>query len=114
MKKSPLQQTRERFETKAGLVQAVRNLATGDLWLEKVNGDKGWDCVSNRQLLHLHTVLSTVKDRFGSRAKLIEQVATLEKRSADDGYRTRLERYPTPRLLDLLRAAERRAKRAAA
>ena len=100
MKKSPLQIVNERFENKEGLVAAVRELAEGDLWLDRVNEDMGLEHVSNRKLLHLHEVLSQVKEKFGSRDALIGEIAKLEKREKDEGYRARLEAWPTPRLWD--------------
>jgi hypothetical protein len=110
MKSSPLAQVKERFKDKAGLVAAVRELATDDLWLNRVHKDKGLECVSNAKLLHLYEVLSQVKKEFGSRAKLIDAILAAEKRDKDQGYRVRLEKWPTPRLWDALRAARRRAK----
>lgn len=115
MKKTPITVTKERFESKEKLVEAVQKLATKDLWLERTNeGRGGLKSASNAKLLRLHDVLSAVKKDFGSRAKLIEAIAELEKRSKDSGFKTRLETYPLPRLLDLHVAAARRAKRAEA
>ena len=114
MKSSPLAQVKERFNDKAGLVAAVKELAQGDLWIDRVDEDKGLDSVSNKKLLHLHTVLSSVKSEFGSREKLIGAILEAEKRSKDEGYKTRLERLSTPRLVDQLTAARKRAKAAKA
>lgn len=114
MKKTPLSLTKERFASKDKLVEAVQKLATEDLWLDRVNGAKGLARVSNAKLLRLHDILTSVKKDFGSRGKLIDAILTLEKRSKDAGYKTRLEQYPLPRLVDLHGAASRRAKRAEA
>ena len=110
---SPLAQVKKRFGSKEKLVEAVRELATEELWLDRLNEDKGLERVSNRKLLHLHEVLTAVKERFGTRAKLVEEILSLEKRTRDEGYRSRLERHPLPRLWDHYRAAERPARRAA-
>lgn len=67
MQKSPVQTVKERFKDKQGLVKAVKALATSELWIDRVNGDKGLDRVSNRKLLHLHEILSQVKQDFGTR-----------------------------------------------
>ena len=75
MKKSPLATVKERFNDKAGLIKAVRDLASEALWLDRVNEDKGLDRVSNAKLLHLHEVLSKVKADFGSRDKLVGEIA---------------------------------------
>jgi hypothetical protein len=113
-KKSPLAQVKERFTDKAGLIKAVEALATGDLWLNRTNADKGLAHVSNAKLLRLHATLSAVQKEFGSRAGLITAILAAEKRSKDEGYKARLEAYPTPRLLDAQRAAAKRVKAASA
>ncbi|MGE0326155.1 MAG: hypothetical protein AB7K71_29050 [Polyangiaceae bacterium] len=113
MKKTPLQVVKEKFENKEKLVAAVEALATEELWIDRVSEVKGLAKVSNKKLLHLHSVLSTVKDKFGSRSKLIAAILDLEKRAKDEGYKTRLERLSTPALLDQHGAAGKRAKRLA-
>ena len=112
MKASPLELVKQRFGDKEQLVAKVQELATADLLLDRMNTVKGLSRVSNAKLLRLHDVLTRVKADFGSRQKLIEAVLALEKRDKDEGYRARLERYPTPRLVDLHRAATRRKKTA--
>jgi hypothetical protein len=57
-----------------------------------------------------------VKEKFGTRAKLIDAIADLEKRTKDEGYKTRLNEYPVPRLWDMWQSATKRssdAKKAA-
>ncbi|MBI3203764.1 MAG: hypothetical protein HYZ29_19650 [Myxococcales bacterium] len=114
MKKTPLGQATERFTSKEKLVEAVQKLATNDLWLDRVSAAKGLSRVSNAKLLRLHDILTQVKKDFGSRAKLVDAILTLEKRTKDAGYKTRIEQYPLPRLVDLHGAASRRVKRAEA
>ena len=109
MKKSPFALVKEQFNDKAGLVEAVRKLATDDMFTARVNEDKGLDHVSNKKLLRLHAVLSAVQSKFGSRAGLIDEVIKLANRGKDDGYRARLERFPTPRLFDMYSSAARRS-----
>lgn len=103
MKASPLAQVKDRFGSKEELVAAVRDLASDDLFIDRVNEDKGLERVSNKKLLQLHAVLSEVKEQFGSRDKLIDAICEAEKRK-DEGYRDRLEAWPTPRLMDRYRA----------
>lgn len=119
-RKSPLTLVKDKFGGKQGLVDAVAALATGDLWLARTSAEraaegeasaaKGLKLVSNAKLLRLHEVLSTVKEKFGSREKLIAAILDIEKRSKDAGYKSRLEAYPVPRLYDHYRAATKRAK----
>ena len=110
MQKSPNQIVKERFKDKQGLVKAVQELANKELWIDRVNDDKGIIRVSNRKLLHLHETISRVKSDFGSRNKLIDELLSLEKRSKDRDYKTRLESFSTPKLWELFAAAKKRAK----
>lgn len=110
MKSSPLAKVKERFTDKAGLVKAVQALATDELWLGRVSEAKGLDSVSNKKLLHLHDVLSDVKKSYGSRSGLIDAVLKAEKREKDTGFKTRLEKWPTPRLFDAIRALKKGEK----
>ena len=112
MKTPPLKTVTERFGDKAKLVGAVQALATKDLWIDRVNSERGLARVSNAKLLRLHEMLSLVKKEFGSREKLIDAVLASMKRQKDTGLRSKLETYSTPRLLDLERSAKRRAKNA--
>jgi hypothetical protein len=112
MSKPPSSVVKERFENKEKLVAAVQKLATADLWIDRVNDTKGLARVSNAKLIRLHEVLTRAGKQFGTRAKLIDAILGLEKRSKDQGYKAKLEQYPVPRLLDLHGAAERRKKQA--
>jgi len=106
MKKSPLQQAQDRFgteSTKEKLVAAVTKLAESGLWIDRLSPEKSLENVSNRKLLHLHDVLSAVKDQFKSRDGLITAILEAEKRNKDDGYEDRLKGQPTPRLWDHFR-----------
>lgn len=109
MKASPLAQVKARFESKDKLIEAVRALATDELWIDRVDEDKGLERVSNQKLLRLHALLTDVKSQFGSRAKLIDAICEVEKRTKDEGYRDRLSRWPTPRLFDWYKSAKKRA-----
>ena len=110
MKKSPLAVVRDQFTDKAGLISAVRALATDALWVDRVNDDKGLDRVSNRKLLHLHAVLTQVKNEVGSRSGLIDSLLKMQKREKDESYRARLERFSLPRLWDAYRSSKKREK----
>ena len=114
MSKSPLSIVKERFKDKDSLIQAVKALATEDLWIDRVDSDKGLDCVSNAKLIKLHDTLSAVKKAFGGREKLIAEIQKQDKRTKDDGYKARLARFSTPRLWDHYSAGKRREKKAAA
>lgn len=111
MKKSPFQTVKEKFNDKTALVNAVKALASDDLWLDRVNEQKCLERVSNRKLLHLHTLLTDLKSQFGSRSKLIDKVLEFDRKEKDRDYRSRLERFSTPRLWDTYCAALKREKK---
>jgi hypothetical protein len=106
--KSPLELVKDRFGDKAKLVEAVDKLASEDLWVARTNKDKGLAHVSNAKLLRLHATFTAVKEKFGSREKLIDAILDLQKRSKDVGLRQRLVAWPVPRLYDAFRSAAKR------
>lgn len=112
--KSPLATVKDKFGDKTKLVEAVKALATEELWMGRTSADRGKDRglehVSNAKLLRLHAIFTEVKSKFGSRAKLIEEILTAENRTKDAGFKKRLEAYPVPRLYDLYKSSSKRAK----
>jgi hypothetical protein len=106
--KNPLATVKEKFETKEKLVSALEKLTGDDLWVSRTNKDKGLAHVSNAKLLRLHDTFTTVKEKFGTHAKLVDAILELEKRAKDEGYKTRLSAYPVPRLWDMYKSTDRR------
>jgi hypothetical protein len=112
MKSNPAHQVKERFGDKAKLVAALEKLTTSELWLDRVSKAKSLKNVANSKLLKLHDTLNLLKKDFGSRAKLIDAILKLEKRAKDAGYKGKLEGYPTPRLMDLHSALNKKSRAA--
>ena len=112
--KNPLAIVKEKFGDKAKLVEAVKAFTTEDLWIGRTSadhgGDRGLEHVSNAKLLRLHAVFTEVKEKFGTRAKLIEEILAAEHREKDQGKKKRLEGYPVPRLYDLYKSVKKRNK----
>jgi hypothetical protein len=107
--KSPLTAVKDTFGDKAKLVAELEKLTKGDdLWVSRLNASKGLAHVSNAKLLRLHQTFSAVKEKFGTRAKLIDAIAEVEKRAKDEGYKTRLGAFPVPRLWDMYQSATKR------
>ena len=67
---------------------------------------------SNQQLLKLATVAEQVKKQYGGRDKLVDAVTKALNRAKDQPFVAKLATFSLPRLYDLARAAERRAKAA--
>jgi len=107
---SPLATLKDKFENKAKLVAELEKLTKDeDLWVARVNKNKGLAHVSNSKLLKLHSTFAAVKEKFGTRAKLIDAICEIEKRAKDEGYKTRLGAFPVPRLWDMYKSASKRA-----
>jgi hypothetical protein len=110
---TPLTTMTERFGSKEKLIAAVEKLTTDSLWVPRLSSDRdgsrGLAHVSNAKLLRLHDTFSEVKDKFGTRAKLIDAVLEVEGRGKDAGYRGRLEKFAVPRLYDQYKVQARKA-----
>ena len=112
MKKTPLAEIKERFGSKENLVKELKSLFDkGDLFLDRLNADKGLAHVANAKLLKLIDVAEEVKGRFSSRAKLTDDLLKLLKREKDTGLKERFDRWGLPRLWDYYQAVAKRVKR---
>ncbi len=105
---------KERFgddpkQAKQKLVEAVKKAAGKDLWLDRVNEEKGLEHVSNRKLLHLEQVFEAVRKEVGSRDELIGAIVGTQGRSKDEDYKARLAEESTPSLWDRYRAVQSQA-----
>lgn len=65
---------------------------------------------SNAQLLRLAKATQTVKDKFGSRDKLIAAIGAAKNKSKDKDYLAKLEKFSLHQLLDLAATAQRAAR----
>ena len=107
--KSPFLTVKETFGGKDKLVDKLVGLLESDESKEELR--KRLLSVSNSKLVRLHSVATTVKEKFGSRDKLLDKATAGHPK--DKELRGKLEGFSTARLLDVARATERRAKRAA-
>ncbi len=111
MSNSPISIVKARFgddpkKAKEKLVAAVKKVAGKDLWLDRLNEEKGLQHVSNRKLLHLEQVFEAIAKEVGSRDKLIGEIAKLGGRPQDEDYKTRLAEESTPSLWDRYQAVQ--------
>lgn len=101
MKRTPLQEVKERFGSKENLVKELKKLFDkGDVFEDRLNADKGISMISNAKLLNLHKVAEEVKERFSNRASLVDDLLKTMGRAKDAGLRARLEQWGLPRLWD--------------
>lgn len=113
MKKTPLQTIKDRYGDKNGAIAALKALVGDELVEDRFAEGKGLEHVSNAKILKLLDTAAAVKQRWGSRASLVDAIVKLEKRK-DEGFKTRLGKFPLPRLYDHMRSLEKRAKAAKA
>jgi hypothetical protein len=106
--KAPHAAVKDKFGDKAKLVAALEKLTDADLWVARTNKEKGLAHVSNSKLLRLHATFTEVKEKFGTRDKLIDAILQLENREKDAGLRQKLSAWPVPRLFDAFKAASKR------
>jgi hypothetical protein len=111
--KSPLSLVNETFGAKDKLVDKLVALLDRDEE-PKAELRKRLLVAANSKLLNLHRVATAVKERYGSREKLVSQAGSLLGHSKDKDFLARLDNQSDARLLDLVTAAERKAKQAAA
>ena len=101
MKKTPLQEVKEKFGSKEDLVKEIKKLFDkGDLFEDRLSPEKGISMISNAKLLKLHAVATEVKERFNTRANLIEDLLKTMGRVKDEGLKSRFEKWGLPRLWD--------------
>jgi len=107
--KTPLSLMKDKFGEKAKLVEALEKLTGDELWVSRTNKNKGLAHVSNAKLLRLHATFTEVKQKFGTRDKLVDALLDAEKRPKDAGFRERVSEWPVPRLFDAYKSAARRS-----
>src|SRR3954469_12229400 len=96
--KSPLEEVNDKCGGKDKLVEKLVGLLESDEPKEELR--KRLLAVANKKLLRLQSIASLVKEKYGSREKMVAQLATSTGRAKDKDYQTRLEGYTTPRLVD--------------
>jgi len=65
---------------------------------------------SNSQLLRLQAAVTTMKDKYGSREKLVAAIGAATKKGTDKDYLAHLDSLSLPNLLDLAKSHERAAR----
>ncbi len=106
MKKTPLQQVKERFGSKDKLVVELMGLFKRPLDLTKDQFKRKLQSQSNRKLMILHSRETTLKERYSGRDKLIDALLAArmgKNKKEDKGFRTHLQKRTNGQLLDLAR-----------
>jgi hypothetical protein len=115
-KKSPLARQRDEHESKEKLVDRALSVL-GSITASDEDKDAlkaRLLAASNRKLLRLVEVGGEIKSKYGSIDKLAEAVGAALGRAKDTPYIDKLKSLTPARLLDMVRAAEKRGKKKAA
>jgi hypothetical protein len=107
-KKTPLEQVKERFETKEKLVDEIVSLLKPPRGEREVVRER-LRVQANSKLLRLHEVATQIKERFGDQEKLVDEILEMMGHAADETRKERLLEHGPGRLLDLHRQWEQRA-----
>jgi hypothetical protein len=111
-KETPLQAVKRQYGGKDKLIDAVVDDAKYD---DEDAGEarERLKSVSNSKLLRLARVSAIVREKFGSRDKLIEGLSATLGRARDNDYINKLRTLSSARLLDVMKSAQRRLGRKA-
>ncbi|MBN2342140.1 MAG: hypothetical protein JXX29_03425 [Deltaproteobacteria bacterium] len=115
MKKTPLQKINDRFGSKDKLVAELKAMFDkGDLFVERLNPDKGLASVANAKLLKLYDTAQEVKEKFKTRDNLITDLLEKLGRAKDTGLKERFDNWGLPRLWDYHKTLNRKLKKESA
>lgn len=105
MASTPHQSVKKNFESRAKLVDQLVGM------VDKQHGDSSNEQVKarlmglpNKKLLRLYQVEQKVREKFGSREKMVEHIVSARKKaglSADAAFKAILDGYTKARLLDM-------------
>ncbi len=109
-KQTPLQVVNDVYGGKDKLVDQLAGLLErGDE--SKADLTARLRAAPNSKLLRLQAVMTEVKDRFGSKAGLVDSILALMNRAKDEDYKEKLLDHSPTRLLDMLHSWEKKAKK---
>jgi hypothetical protein len=127
MKNTPLQIVNEMFGTKGELddvsheekqkiqksnkeqlVAKVIELI-GNTKEEKQRLQKSLQFQTNKKLLRLYKVGNAVKEQFGTKEKLVDNIVKLQSKVTDLPYKNKLLTFSLPKLMDLFRVSEKKS-----
>ncbi len=112
---TPLQQMKRLYGSKQELVDKIAKLARksdGEGEEEDVDDVKArLLTASNAKLLRLAEVTEVVKNKYGSRDKLVDSLAETMNRAKDNDYVSKLRTKSQTVLLDMMRGAQKRVRR---
>ena len=101
--KTPMQLVKEEHGGKEKLVDSILGNLEADGEEDKADLKRRLLSASNKKLLRLARSAQVLKEKYGSKEKLISQVASALGRAKDSDFVKRLDGYTQGRLLDMAR-----------
>jgi len=108
-KETPLQAVKRLYGSKEKLIEQLVDVAR-ESEEESTDVVTRLGSVSNKKLLRLAAASKRATDQYGGRDQLVASLSKSLGKDKDKDYQDRLRGISTPRLLDMARAADRRAK----
>lgn len=100
-KKSPLQQVRDEFGSKAKLAEKVLGILEADENEDADDFKHRIETMSNRKLLRLHRAHERVQSEYGSKDALVEKIVLARFSGGNEDYQRKISGFTLPKLLDL-------------
>src|SRR5688572_18595031 len=110
-KETPLQAMKRLYGSKEKLIDAVKD-AAAQAGEEAAEVKERLVSVSNKKLLRLAEVSKQIKADYGSKDKLADALAKAVGRAKDNDYVEKLRSLSAARLMDMMKAAARRGRKA--
>ena len=110
MAETPLQAVKRLYQSKDKLIDKVVDVAR-EADEEVADVKERLATVSNKKLLRLAEVGKAIKEKYGSKDKLVAAISQAVGKAKDKDYVARLKQLSSSRLLDMARGAERLVRR---
>ncbi len=110
MRFTPLQEVKQKFESKQALVDKLVDGLDKPEGVGKDEWKKALLKASNTKLLKLHGNMTVVKEQFGSKDGLVDAICGIkfQGRNVDKDYKSKIASLSLGRLIDLQRSLKRK------
>jgi hypothetical protein len=100
-KKSPLQQVRDEFGSKADLAKKVLGYLDAPEGEDAADFKHRVETMSNAKLLRLERSYQRIQSDYGSKAELVEKITKARFAGGNADYQAKISGFTMPKLLDL-------------
>jgi hypothetical protein len=104
-KETPLQAVKRLYGSKDKLVDHIMDAAK-KVGEETTDAKDKLKTASNKQLLRMAEVTKSLKDKYGTRDKLVASLSSALGKAKDNDYVSKLSGFSTAKLLDMMKARE--------